>query len=161
MKSITFITMTLAIGFTSCQKEKIEGKIKYDPKFAQELRSSPESLAIGNNKLILTTYLWRDFMPIAEEDGSKMICVNKLTEIDSLPILTTITLKKQYLIKGNEIWTAEYIETIKNPDHILEGIVRDGPKWGPNIEVDVVAEFDNAGTTHRILAKSQLIHKTE
>lgn len=100
-------------------------------------------------------------MPIAEENGSEMICVNKLTEVDGIPILNTITLKKQYVIKGNEIWTADYSEINNNIDFILEGVVRDGPKWGPDIEVDVVCEFENSGMTHRIMAKSQLINKTE
>ena len=161
MKKITFIILIIVLGLSSCEKEKIEGKIKNDPEFAQELRESPENISIGNNNLVLTTYLWRDFMPIAEENGSKMMCVNKLTEVDSIPILTSIVLTKQYVTKGNEIWTAEYSEIRNSIDFILEGVVRDGPKWGPNVEVDVVCEFENSGTTHRILAKSQLINKTE
>ena len=161
MKKVTLIILTFVFGLSSCEKEKNEEKIKNDPDFAQELRTSPENISIGNNTLILTTYLWRDFMPIAEENGSKMICVNKLTEVDSIPILSTIKLKKQFVIKGDEIWTADYSETSNSVDFILEGVVRDGPKWGPNIEVDVVCEFENSGATHRILAKSQLINKTE
>jgi hypothetical protein len=161
MKTNILITLTVLVGICSCKKEKIEGKIKNDSKLAAELRLSPENITIGNNNLVLTTYLWRDFMPIAEENGSKMICVNKLSELDSIPILNTITLKKQYVIKDNEIWTANYSEIQKNIDFILEGVVRDGPKWGPNIEVDVVCEFENSGTEYRILAKSQLINKTQ
>lgn len=161
MKNIILIILPLVVGLISCQKEEIEGNIKNDPVFAEELRSSPENITIGNNNLILTTYLWRDFMPIAEENGSEMICVNKLTEVDGIPILNTIILKKQYVIKGNEIWTADYSEINNNIDFILEGVVRDGPKWGPDIEVDVVCEFENSGMTHRIMAKSQLINKTE
>lgn len=153
--------MTIVFGLCSCEKDKIEGKTKNDTEFAQELRESPETISIGNNTLVLTTYLWRDFMPISEENGSKMMCINKLTEVNNVPILSTIELKKQYVIKGNEVWTAEYNEIKNSTDFILEGIVRDGPKWGPNIEVDVVCEFENSGTTHRILARSQLINRTE
>ncbi len=161
MKTILLIALTIALGLISCKKDKFEGNIKTDSKFAAELRSSPETIAIGNNNLILTTYLWRDFMPVAEKNGSKMVCVNKLTEVDSIPILNSVTLKKQYVIRDNEIWTADYSEIRKNIAFIFEGVVRDGPKWGPNIEVDVVCEFENLGTTHRILAKSQLINKTQ
>lgn len=161
MKKIALIILAIVFGLSSCEKDKIEGKLKNDPEFAQELRESPEIISIGNNRLVLKTYLWRDFMPMAEENGSKMMCVNKLTEVDSIPILSTIELKKQYVINGNEIWTAEYSEIRNNIDFILEGVVRDGPKWGPNVEVDIVCEFENSGTTHRILAKSQLINRTE
>jgi hypothetical protein len=160
MKKIILICFALTIVLSSCRKEKIDDTVKNDSKLADELRSSPETISIENNNLILTTYLWRDFMPVAEENGSKMICINNLTEIDSIPILNTITLKKQYIIKGNEVWTADYLEISKNFDFIINGIVREGPKWGPDFEVDVVCEFDNAGKTHRIIAKSQLINKT-
>jgi len=161
MKNYILITFAVLVGICSCKKEKIEGKIKNDSKFAAELRSSPENILIGNNNLMLSTDLWRDFMPIAEENGKKMICINKLMESDSIPIPSTIILKKQYVIKGNEIWTANYAEIRKSSDFIVEGVVRDGPKWGPDLEVDVVCEFENSGTTYRILAKSQLIKKTE
>jgi hypothetical protein len=161
MSNFILITLTLLLGLSAHQKEKVEFGIKNDPKFAEELRSSPEIITIDKYNLILTTYLWRDFMPISEENGRKMICINKLTEVEKNPILPNITLKKQYVILGNEIWTADYLEIRKISKFIIEGIVRDGPKWGPCIEVDVVCEFDYEGTTHRILSKSQLIDRTE
>lgn len=162
MKNAILIVLTLVVGLSACKKEEeIEGKTKVDPKLAQELWSSAENLVIGNNTLVLSTYLWRDFMPSAEENGSSLICINKLTEVDSMPILNTISLKKQYVIKDNEIWTADYTEIKNDIDFILEGVVRDGPKWGPDIEVDVVCEFENSGTTYRILAKSQAITRAD
>jgi len=161
MSNPILIILTLLLGLSVCQKEKVEDRIKNDPKFAEELRQSPDSITIANNKLVLSTYLWRDLMPISEENGSKMICINKVTEVDKIPILPNIILKKQYVILGNEIWTADYLEIRKISDFIIEGIVRDGPKWGPSIEVDVVCEFDYDGTTYRILSKSQLIGRTE
>jgi len=161
MSNPILITLTLLLGLSVCQEEKVEDRIKNDPKFAEELRQSPDSITIANNKLVLSTYLWRDLMPISEENGSKMICINKVTEVDKIPILPNIILKKQYVILGNEIWTADYLEIRKISDFIIEGIVRDGPKWGPSIEVDVVCEFDYDGTTYRILSKSQLIGRTE
>lgn len=161
MKKILLISLTIIVGLGSCKKERVEGKIRNNSKLADELKSSPENLLIGNNNLILTANLWRDFMPVAEENGSKMICLDQLTEVDRIPILSTIELKKQYVIKGSEVWIADYSEIRKGIDYILEGYVNGGPKWGPNIEVDVVCEFENSGTTYRILAKSVLIHKTE
>jgi hypothetical protein len=80
------------------KEEEIEGKTKVDPKLAQELRSSAEKLVIGNNTRVLSTYLWRDFMPGAAENGSSLICINKMSEVDSMPILNAISLKKQYVI---------------------------------------------------------------
>ncbi len=160
MRTIKIVSLLLFIGLISCNKEKIDGKIKTDPQLEAELKSSPENIVLGNNEFVLTTYLSRDFMPIAEENGSPMMCLNTLTEKDSLTISHSIELKKQYVIKGNEIWTADYSEIKKPNDYTFEGFVREGPKWGPNINVDVVCEFEISGTTYRVLAKSQEINKT-
>ncbi len=165
MKKTVLIIAALAIGLNSCEKEESEGRVKNDPEFAQELMSSPETVTIGNNNLVLETYIWRDFMPVrggndGDGNGSGMFCVSKLTEVDGAPILSTIELIKHYVIKGDEIWTADYVEVRKDRDHILEGVVKEGPKWGPDIEVDVVIEFENSGTTYRILAASQRIGRT-
>ncbi|MGB0998843.1 MAG: hypothetical protein ACPGVE_00735, partial [Flavobacteriales bacterium] len=85
---------------------------------------------------------------------------NKLTEVSGIAISNSIQLKKQYVIKGNEIWTADYSKIKTNLEFIIEGFVEDGPKWGPDIEVDVVCEFETNGITYRIMAKSQNIDKT-
>ena len=161
MKHLLLITLTIIVALSSCKKEETEDIIKPDPKFAQELRSSPETILMGSNYLMLKTYLWRDFMPIAEEDGSKLFCNSKLTDVDQVAISNSITLKKLYVINGDGIWKTNFSEIRNNNSFILEGVANGGPKWGPDIEVDVVCEFENAGTTYRILAKSQWINKTE
>lgn len=160
MKNI-LLTLIAFIGLSSCKKDTIENNIKNDPKFATELQLSPESVKLDDHNLVLTPYLWRDFMPISEEDGNKMVCSNKLTESNGMTIPNTIVLKKQYLIKDNDIWTANYNEVRRTTAFIVEGIVRNGPKWGPNIRVDVVCEFEVNGKTYRILAESQLINRTD
>ena len=161
MKHLLIITLATIVILSSCKKDDKEDSIKPDSKFAQELRSSPETLIIGSNYLMLTTYLWRDFMPIAEEDGSKLFCNSNLTDVDQVAISNSITLSKLYVIHGDEIWKTNFSKVNKNLAYIFEGIASGGPKWGPDIEVDVVCEFENAGKVYRILAKSQWINKTE
>ena len=161
MKHLLLIALAIIVVLSSCKKEDKKDSIRPDSKFAQELRSSPETIIIGSNYLMLTTYLWRDFMPIAEEDGSKLFCNTRLTDVDQVAISSSITLNKLYVINGDEVWTTNYSKTSNNISYILEGAAKDGPKWGPEIEVDVVCEFANSGTVYRILAKSQWINKTE
>jgi len=163
MKYVIFLSMTFILCLYSCEKEPLESveNIKVDSVFANELRSLPDSLIIENNTLILNTYLWRDYMPVSEKNGSKMYCVNKLTDINKQPIISTISLKKQYIVKDDEVWTAEYMQLKDSPSYILEGYVNGGPKWGPNIKVDVICEFEHLGITYRIHAKAQQINKTE
>jgi hypothetical protein len=154
LKMKNTLLFLLILGLISCDKSKLNKDL------AQELRESPETIALGNNRLVLTTYLWRDFMPIAEENGSPLACVNNLTDVDSNAISSAIHLKKQYVIHGNEIWEADYMNSTNETEFILQGFVNGGPKWGPDIQVDVVCEFEYLGNIYRILAKSQHIEAT-
>lgn len=131
-----------------------------NPELAIALRSSAESIDVGDQNLILETYLWRDFMPIAAKDGSALLCVNYLKEEGEKPLLPTLELKRQYVLKGSDVWVANYSEIRKENDFFIEGVVRGGPKWGPDILVDVVCEFEYQGNMYRIIARDQLIHKT-
>ena len=72
--------LSLLIGLTSCKKVKNNEDIMTDFEYASQLNSTYETIVIGDNSFILTTYIWRDFMPVAEENGSPVICINKLTE---------------------------------------------------------------------------------
>jgi hypothetical protein len=41
-------------------------------------------------------------------------------------------------------------------------VARDGPKWGPGIEVDVVIRLRDAAGRHVLLqAREQLVHRTD
>jgi len=58
MKKTLLITFIIALALISCKKEKIEGKIKTDKKFAAELRSSPETITqriLAKSQLIQKT----------------------------------------------------------------------------------------------------------
>jgi hypothetical protein len=157
VKSILFIFLG---AFFSCEsnEQDIE-KANSNPSLT-ELKKSPDTLKIGNHTIVLSTYLWRDFMPISEENGSKLLAVNKLVEVDSLSLPNNWILKKQYVILGSDIWVNSYHETRKERDYIWYGFGKDGPKWGPDTLVDVVCEFEVSGKNYRIMARSQNINQT-
>ena len=161
MYKMKIILFTLLVGLISCGDERTKEKALTETELLTELKSAPKSVTIGKNTFYLTTYLWRNFMPVAEENGGSMICVNSLTEKDSLSISGSIKLIKQYVIKENEVWAADYTEITKPNPYIIKGVVRDGPKWGPNIEVDIVCEFEQTGKIYRILAASQKINAVQ
>ena len=154
------LIFTLAVA-GSCDKQRVDPGIHTNAKLADALRSSDQRIKVGKNELTLTTYLWRDFMPMAGTDGSSLRCVDKLTDVNKSPISGEITLIQQHVIHGDTVWTAVYDETKNASDYILEGLVQEGPKWGPDIEVDVVCEFEYEGKPYRILARSQKIYKTQ
>lgn len=160
MKNTILILISLYLTLTACNKEKYDSEVTNDPVFAQVLKSAPEQLTVDNLNFELRTSLWRDFMPIAEEDGSPLMAVNDLVEKDSLAISEEVKLKKLYVIQEHKIWTTTYSNIKQVDDHVLTGGAKGGPKWGPGVAVDVVCEFEIAGQIYRILAKSQPVEGT-
>lgn len=132
-----------------------------NPLLASQLKLSKDTLLIGENTLALTTYVYRDFMPVAEEDGSAMLSACKIADVDSIPFSSPLSLKKQYVINGDLVWVTEIGEISTPSSFEQEGVSRGGPKWGPEINVDVVCEFSNQGTIYRIIARDQEIHRTD
>ncbi len=150
------LLLSLFIGLTSCN-EKDDNTIA---DFATELRQNDEIIVTNENTFILTSYLWRDFMPIAEENGSSLMCVVHLIEQDSLNLPNSLELRKIYIINGNTVWNSDIEGITKENNYKIRGGVGEGPKWGPNIEVDVVCEFTIEEKIYRILLKSQKIEAT-
>ena len=146
----------------SCKKDSLNDKlVSHNSRLAADLRSSNESHSIADNNLVLTTYFWRDFMPGTEAAGSRLTGVIQLGDANGRAIPPSIRLKRLYVVKGHEIWTTDFSEITLSDDGQLEGVVRNGPYWGPNINVDVVCEFEASGRVYRIIARSQPINRTD
>ncbi|MBK9292222.1 MAG: hypothetical protein IPM52_11435 [Bacteroidetes bacterium] len=155
--------LLLIVGLASCQKHDNELSVSTDARLAASLRKSSQSLNISGNKLMLSTYLWRDFMPMIEGsgEGSRLLGVIRLADTVEAALPQQIRLVRLYVIKGNEVWQTGFSESSMSNSFTIEGVVRNGPFWGPNIEVDVVLEFEISGRMHRIMAKKQTIHRTD
>jgi len=161
MKTIVFSVIVL-LGISSCKKDVSEEMlVKNDPRLASSLRKSKESLITAGNNLVLTTYMWRDFMPVVGSDGRRLVGVVHLQDAQGSALSPSISLKRLFVIKGNEIWTTGFSEMSSVDATKLEGVVLNGPFWGPNINVDVVCEFVVDGKVYHIMAKDQPIHRTD
>ena len=140
--------------------------IEVNPKLIKELRSaSSETIQIENNSFVLDAYLWRDFMPMSPLNGRPLISVNKLIELNSETIPNNIDLVKQYVINEDSIWITDYEDERRNSNspHIIERSSRNGPKWGPQVNVDVVSKiFDSkTGENHYLILKNVFINRTD
>ena len=100
-------------------------------------------------------------MPIAEENGNPMISACLLADVDSLVFSSAVSMKKQYVINGDLVWGIDFERTTETSAYSIESVSSGGPKWGPEINVDVVCEFAYQGTTYRIIARNQEIHRTD
>ena len=162
-----FILVVFLQLFVSCNKNLKNGDIEsepqvvYDQNLVNQLKSSPENIVIDGNRYTLLTYLWRDFMPIAEPDGSPLMCVIKIKENNGGTILhNTTTLSKVYVVYNHQVWISDTFETHLFYDDDWEVVFRNGPKWGPNVIVDVICEFENTGKSYKLMSGFQEIKAT-
>ena len=126
----------------------------------EQLKSTPENIVVSDKKLMLETYLWRDFMPDSEPNGTPLMGVIRFIGENGDILSNTISISKIYVIDNDKIWTCDIFETNITYNNLLEVVFRNGPKWGPGINVDVICEFENHVQLYRIMAKSQKIHAT-
>lgn len=127
---------------------------------ADELKTSPTSININGSALTLDAYVWRDFTPPTATDGDPMRSTVQLNLISGPEILNGVHLVRQYVIMGQEIWAAD-IYDLTIGSSTFQGTSINGPKWGPDVSVDVVLEFTYDGTTYKIRSPNILIEKVE
>src|SRR3989304_1017754 len=110
-----------------------------------QLRSAPTRIVADGRTLTLTAFLWRDFMPPSPADGRPLQGVLRIATEDGSPVAATVTVDRSWVIFSGDVWAAAVEEGPRggNTPH-YEGIVRDGPKWGPNVAVDVVGGLRGA-----------------
>ena len=142
------IIILIAISFLAgCEKDEIPN-VKVDKDLILELDSKVVGVVtIDSHDYFLDAYLWRDFMPISPPNGKPLISINWLIRADSSTIPDNIELILQYVIYGDSVWIADYEnETHQTPEYKQEKVSRNGPKWGPNVYVDVIAKITDTKT---------------
>ena len=151
----------VALPFLSCDCEEMS-KVE----ILQIKKKAVETLTIGSNSFVLDAYLWRDFMPDSPENGKPMISINWLVCINSNKIPKNISMVKQYVIYNDEVWEANYENEAPAPslpEHKMERISRNGPKWGPGIYVDVISQIRDSKTNrdYYIERKNVYVERTD
>jgi hypothetical protein len=131
-----------------------------------DLLAAPEQIEIDGREYILETYLWRDFMPVSPPDGKELIALIWVTAIDSLTFPSSIDANRLWVVNDELVWETEFSEEERpedpNREHQLEKIARDGPKWGPGIQVEVIVRVtDEKDSTYLLRAADQWIYRTD
>ncbi len=128
------------------------------------LKTAPEKVSLTGRQYHLETHLWRDFMPISPPDGKPLIVLAHIIATDSSEISLTLTVKQMWVVYDTLVWNAQLSDESRppTPPYVLEVIARDGPKWGPGVEVDVVVEIaDTTGSALLLRASEQMIRRTD
>jgi hypothetical protein len=124
-----------------------------------QLSSAPTRIVADGQTLTLTTFLYRDFMPISPPDGKPLGGTLRIQTDDGSPVSAGVTAETSWVINKGEVWSTT-VEQWPRADTApnYEVIVRGGPKWGPNVTVDVVARVrDSKGTMFLLRAPEQSI----
>ena len=127
------------------------------------VRGAPENVQIGGVKLRLSTYLWRDFMPVAPLDGEPLRVLLSIVTADSSAFPANLKAEAAWVLNGRLAWATAVQESRRVPgEPVLEVFAEGGPKWGPGIAVDVVVRLrDGAGRSWYLKARGQLIQRTD
>jgi hypothetical protein len=130
------------------------------------LLAAPEAVELGGRTFVLETYLWRDFMPVAEVGGSDLMAVVFVTAVDLEPFPDDVDSNRLWVINGEDVWETEFSWENRPRDpghpHQLEKYAGGGPKWPIGIDVDVVVRLQTQGGRTRLLrASGQTIFRTE
>jgi hypothetical protein len=130
----------------------------------EELRAAPETVTIDGRTLALRTYMWRDFMPISPPDGKPLIAIFWVYSVDSTALPVGLTANAGWVVHKESVWDTFFEEpgTGQQVPYELERVAREGPKWGPHVEVDAVVRIrESDGTTHLLRAEKQSIERTD
>jgi hypothetical protein len=150
--ALTFICCVVLIGCGSGPTPPSELPIS-------DLLSAPTHVVADHQGITLTAFLARDFMPIAPPDGRPLGGVLRFKTDDGSRVSPGITADAAWVIRDTEVWSAavdQQPRSAAGPHY--EVVVRDGPKWGPNIDVAVVARLrDSTGRTMLLRAPAQTI----
>jgi hypothetical protein len=132
----------------------------------KELLAAPLQIEIDGRQYALETFLWRDFMPPSEPNGSPLAAVVNITAIDGLPFPAEIGSNRLWVVNGEEVWETGFSGENRPRDaahpHQLEKYASGGPKWDTGIQVEVVVRVTTlSGKTYLLRATKQIIGRTD
>ncbi len=159
-KKFNDILILALLFFLSCEDNSI---LSPEEISKETLLAAPDTIEIGNQKIFLTTYLQRDFMPVSPPDGKPLNAVVYIETVDSSDIPGSLEAQAIYIINGNEVWESFFSDDVppENSSFRLVKIARDGPKWEPGIYVDVIVLLTIGKEQKLLKASDQYIYRTD
>ena len=134
------------------------------PRPVGDLHNAPASVAIDGQELMLTAFLWRDFMPSSPPDRKPLVAIFRPVAAGDGTVPTSVRIDTAWVVLGNDVWTVPITEERlpSAQQAYYEAVARNGPKWGPGVTVDVIVRIRAAGGTGQLLrAPNQPIHRTD
>jgi hypothetical protein len=142
-----------------------DGLLSDDPLFEHldGLKAVPSDVPMGGATVRISTFLWRDFMPMCPPGGRPLIAAVTVTADPPSPVPPSIQAVRLVLVYGSTLWITRVVEehaSMRN-DSGFRVIAREGPKWGPDVLVDAILEIRGGdGRSYLVRAGEQLISCT-
>jgi hypothetical protein len=131
-----------------------------------ELRSAPETLVVSDAPVTVAVYLSRDFMPTVPPtpEGSPLGAGVQLRAPGRNDLPTLVGAAYIWVLNGDAVWSKvlRRVDYGSQPDQ-LDWVAGDGgPRWGPDVFVDVVVGAkDREGGLSLGITRHVLIRRTE
>jgi len=121
--------------------------------------TASEEVNVGGITYSLETYMYRDFMPISPPDGRPLIVIIWVHAlgVNDFPLSTII--ERLWLIDGSNIISTLPTEKYSVDGNTLRMAFLNGPKWGPDIFVDVIVKLIDMDFSFCVKAVDQPIHR--
>src|ERR1043165_8564148 len=130
-----------------------------------ELRAAPSVVRVEGKDLVLSPHLYRDFQPVSPPDGRPLIAGLRILTADSSAVPTSITVDAAWIVYSDQVWAASTADEVRfdyPPRPFYEVFARNGPKWGPDVRVDVIVRVRDSHNASLLLrAANQLIIRPE
>jgi hypothetical protein len=104
-------------------------------------------LFVDGREVLVVPSLVRDFMPSvpARPDGGPLMLYVRLQSADSLALPSGLSATRAWVVDGSLVWeTGLERDPAWTPAYGAGFHAFDGPKWGPNIYVDVTVQVERA-----------------
>ena len=161
-----YLAVTLTVMLLSCSDSGVPVSPVPPDISIDELLAVPDTVMVQSTTLTLSTAIWRDFMPFSPPDGKPLIATAYVDAIDTVTFPSSIRADAIWIVYAGEVWKSFFTSEIPPPNPLtpnrLERIARNGPKWGPDVYVDVVVRIlDSQGNAHLVRAAHQWIGRTD
>jgi hypothetical protein len=125
--------------------------------------TAPVTLTAGTLTLRLEASAWRDFMPMSPSGGSTMSLVVRLRTTSGAPLPDGVTVTTAWVVYEGKAWVSELTPTGApwGPD-VVELKATGGPRWGPDVPVDVAVRVNGLEGGPKLIATRQvLVERTD
>lgn len=128
-----------------------------------ELLAADDTITVEGRQLFLSTYMWRDFQPISPPDGKPLIAIVYVTATDTARLPISISTDAIWVVFNNQVWKSWFTnqQIMTNGLNQIAKLARDGPKWGPEVYVDVIVRVKHGQGNQFLRASNQWIGRTE